>query len=163
MKYLFLIILCIGFTLFYGEKIAAYKLNQMEEKIAEIKMKKDKKEELLKKIFGTSVKNKPIFSLPVTATGYTARKEECDENPETTASGTPSRVGVIAISRDLENEIGLSLGQFVLIEGMGLFKIEDRMNKRWKRRIDILHGNLKAAQLFGTKKVEITWVGKGEV
>jgi len=166
MKYLIIFILCFCFILYCGHKIAEYKVNEVtklfEEKINYIKEQKDKKSELLKKVFGERIGNKPILSLQVTATGYTARKEECDDNPETTANGTPSRVGVIAISRDLEKEIGLSLGQFVLIEGYGLFKIEDRMNSRWKRRIDILHGNLKAAQLFGTRKVEIIWIGKGE-
>jgi 3D (Asp-Asp-Asp) domain-containing protein len=53
------------------------------------------------------------------------------------------------------------MGDMVLIENMGLFRIEDRMNARWKRRIDILHGNPKAAMLFGKKKTIITWIGKG--
>jgi 3D (Asp-Asp-Asp) domain-containing protein len=95
-------------------------------------------------------------TLKVTATAYTARKEECNSEPWITASGTPSRVGVIAISRDLER-VGVNLGDFVIVKGMGLFRVEDRMNKRWEKRIDILHANLEAARRFSKRKVEILW------
>ncbi len=64
---------------------------------------------------------------------------------------------MIAVSRDLES-IGVQLGDFVIIKGMGLFRVEDRMNKRWKRRIDILHGNPEAARIFAKREVEIMWL-----
>lgn len=115
--------------------------------------------DLLAEIFGHPVGDRPVFSMTLTATGYSARKEECDSTPEVTASMTPSRVGVIAISRDLEANVGLKMGQMVVIKGMGLFRVEDRMNKRWEGRIDILHGNPEAARLFGKREVEILWIG----
>jgi 3D (Asp-Asp-Asp) domain-containing protein len=141
--------------------ICSSKVSQLNTKIHELEERTSKDHALLEKVFSTKVKGKPVYSLPVTATGYSAREEECDGTPEYTASMTPSRVGVIAVSKDLEDEIGLKMGQMVLIEGMGTFRIEDRMNKRWKRRIDIMHGNQKAALLFGKKDVKITWIGRG--
>jgi len=101
--------------------------------------------------------DQPLESMQVTATAYSARKEECNAQPWITASGTPSRVGVVAVSRDLE-ELGVQLGDFVIIKGMGLFRVEDRMNKRWKKRIDILHANVEAARIFSKRKVEIMWL-----
>ena len=115
---------------------------------------------LLKEVFQQPVYGKPILSTPVTATGYSARRVECDSTPEVTASMKPSRVGMLAISRDLEDELGLRLGQFVVLKGMGLFQIADRMNDKWRRRVDVLHGNAKAARLFGKKQVELIWVGR---
>lgn len=103
----------------------------------------------------------PFKTMTVTATAYTAREEECDSQPWVTASGTPSRVGVIAVSRDME-QIGIELGDLVIIKGMGLFRVEDRMNRRWTNRIDILHANLEAARRFAKREVEVMWVGRSQ-
>ena len=111
--------------------------------------------------FDVDYEAEAVFSLVVTATAYTARAAECNSEPWVTSSGTPSRVGAIAISRNLE-KLGIGLGDLVIIKGMGLFRVEDRMNARWTNRIDILHGNLEAAKLFGVTQVEIMWVDKKE-
>jgi 3D (Asp-Asp-Asp) domain-containing protein len=137
-------------------------MNYLMKENSELIYNNSRQSNFIEKAFGTTIKNKPIYSTKVTATAYSARKEECDANPEITASGNPSRVGVIAISKDLETDFGLSFKDMVLIENYGLFKIDDRMNSRWKRRIDILHGNPEAARLFGKKEVTLTWIGKGE-
>jgi 3D (Asp-Asp-Asp) domain-containing protein len=112
----------------------------------------------------------PVFAKLVTVTAYTARIEECDETPEVTSSGRPSRVGAIAVSRDLEAR-GISLGDMVVIKGMGLFRVEDRTGE-FKRKntdnpipvtntVDILHANIKAAKKFGTGQEILIWLGKG--
>ncbi len=110
---------------------------------------------------GQEYRGQPFNTLAVTATAYTAREEECNSQPWITASGTPSRVGVIAVSRDME-KLGIRLGDLVIIKGMGLFRVEDRMNKRWSKRVDILHANLKAARKFAKRKVEIMWLDETE-
>ena len=49
--------------------------------------------------------------------------------------------GGIAVSRDLEQH-GFVFGTKVLVEGAGqldgIWTVEDRMNKRWTKRIDFL-------------------------
>jgi hypothetical protein len=45
---------------------------------------------------------------------------------------------------------------------MGLFRVEDRMNRRWENRVDILHANLKAARRFAKRTVEIRWVERSQ-
>jgi 3D (Asp-Asp-Asp) domain-containing protein len=118
-------------------------------------------EGVLSYAFGQNYSGQPLSTMTVTATAYTAREEECDSQPWVTASGTPSRVGVIAVSRDIE-QIGIQLGDLVIIKGMGLFRVEDRMNRRWENRVDILHANLKAARRFAKRTVEIMWVERSQ-
>ncbi len=120
----------------------------------------DSLETILSYALGEPYAGQGYRTMTVTATAYTARKEECNAEPWITASGTPSRVGVIAVSRDLET-LGIGMGDMVIIKGMGLFRVEDRMNRRWTRRVDILHANLRAAKLFAKRKIEIMWFDKG--
>jgi 3D (Asp-Asp-Asp) domain-containing protein len=121
----------------------------------------DQLEGVLSQALGQEYRGQPFNTMSVTATAYTAREEECNSQPWITASGTPSRVGVIAVSRDME-KLGVRLGDLVIIKGMGLFRVEDRMNKRWSKRVDILHANLKAAKKFAKRKVEIMWLDETE-
>jgi len=118
-------------------------------------------ETILSHALGQEYPGQTFTSMTVTATAYTAREEECNSEPWITASGTPARVGVIAVSRDMEKR-GIRLGDLVIIKGMGLFRVEDRMNKRWSNRIDILHANLKAARQFAKRQVEIMWINETE-
>lgn len=114
--------------------------------------------ELLSTIMGIDCTDFIRFSKKVTLSAYTARVEECDATPEVTADLTPSRMGLIALSKDLFTV--LSYGDMVIIPPYGVFKVADRMNDRWTNRIDILHANVKAAKLFGVKEHrEIIWLG----
>lgn len=64
----------------------------------------------------------------------------------------------IAISRDLLDS-GLAYGTLVNIQGYDeLFVVNDKMNRRYRNRIDIHMGkNIKKARKFGVKKVQICW------
>ena len=94
----------------------------------------------------------------VTITGYSARPQETDSTPELTADMTPSRIGLLAVSRDLLSEVGLRYGQRVLLQPYGLFEVRDTMNKRFTRRVDILHATPEAARLFGKREGQLIWV-----
>lgn len=84
----------------------------------------------------------------VTVTTYTPSVEECDSTPNITASGfkidtlNPKRHKIIAVSRDLKSK--WKFGTKIRITGMGkyngIYIVEDVMNKRYKKRIDILIG-----------------------
>jgi len=90
---------------------------------------------------------KLIMCILVTATIYHAEPNQTDSTPFITASGkhinpeNPQGHRWIAVSRDLE-AFGYTMGTKVLIEGTksldGVWTIQDRMNKRWKHRIDFL-------------------------
>ena len=84
----------------------------------------------------------------VTVTTYTPSVEECDSTPNITASGfkidtlNPKRHKIIAVSRDLKRK--WKFGTKIRITGMGkhngTYIVKDVMNKRYKKRIDILVG-----------------------
>lgn len=84
----------------------------------------------------------------VTATAYTASKDECDGQPHNTALMTRPTVGsTIAVSRDLS----YLLGKKVYVEGHGVRRVEDLMNARFKNRIDVLVPDKAYARRFGVK------------
>lgn len=82
----------------------------------------------------------------VTATVYHAVPEQTNSDPLHTASmfkldlSNPYKHKIIAVSRDLLDEF--PMGTKVRICGTGLYDgyyvVEDKMNKRWKNKIDIL-------------------------
>ena len=83
----------------------------------------------------------------VTATIYHAVPEQTDSSPFVTASlaninpSDPGGHRWIAVSRDLE-ELGFTFDVKVCVEGAGDLNgdwcVNDRMNARWKHRIDFL-------------------------
>ena len=89
-----------------------------------------------------------LFSILVTVTIYHADPKQTDDTPFITASGkhinkkNPQGHRWIAVSRDLE-KYGFTFGACVWIEGIseeldGEWEVQDRMNKRWRKRIDLL-------------------------
>ena len=75
---------------------------------------------------------------------YTARVEECDGDPTTTASGKKVREGIVAMN-------GVPFGTKIEIEGVGIFEVQDRMTKKNNGKIDIFMWNLNKAKKFGKK------------
>ncbi len=62
---------------------------------------------------------------------------------------------IIAVSRDLIKKYGLTNGKKVKIQGLpGLYTVRDKMNKRFRSRIDIYMGlNKKKALQWGKRKI----------
>ena len=89
--------------------------------------------------------------VPVVVTAYNPVVAQTDNTPEITASNKRVRPGIVALSRDLEQEFGFRFGDTVVIERIGCFVFEDRMNKRWTRRVDILMHSREAARKFGVQ------------
>jgi len=113
-------------------------------------------------VFGSDwSRDKPLYRTPVTVTAYSSRVRETDDTPHITADMTTVRVGIIAVSRDLLDELGMVMGQRVLIPGYGVFEIRDKMNKRHRRRVDIWMADTRAATLHGVKQSQLMWFGKG--
>jgi 3D (Asp-Asp-Asp) domain-containing protein len=89
-----------------------------------------------------------LFKEVVTATVYHAVPEQTDSTPFVTASmkqinpDNPAGHRWIAVSRDLE-KLGYTFGARVCVEGIdkafdGDWIVQDRMNKRYTKRIDFL-------------------------
>jgi 3D (Asp-Asp-Asp) domain-containing protein len=97
----------------------------------------------------------------VTVTTYTPTVEECDSTPLITASGfkinerNPRRHRIVAVSRDLKRKY--KFGTKLRIKGAGkydgTYTVRDVMNKRFRKRIDILVG--KKDKQTKVKKVKV--------
>jgi len=91
----------------------------------------------------------------VLATAYNSMEGQTDSTPWITASGTRCREGVIAANH-------LPIGTKVMIEGYGdrVFTVEDRMNARYNKRIDIWMRNYQDAKRFGVRNIKYYIVEK---
>jgi hypothetical protein len=89
------------------------------------------------------------ITIAVRVTAYNPVRDQTDETPYTMASGKTVYGGAVALSRDLEADLGLSFGDLIEIDGLGLFRFEDRMHRRWRRTVDILFFSPERAKRFG--------------
>ncbi len=112
------------------------------------------------------------------ATAYTSSPRETDHTPFITATGARTRLGIIAVSRDLlQSELpygslvrlydlgrwqdGKGAGAFdPLFSGL-LFVVEDTMNKRKRQQIDIWMPDRTLALKFGVRRVKLVVVRRG--
>ena len=99
--------------------------------------------------------------LRVTATAYSSHRRQTDSTPFLAAWNNRIRPGmkIIAVSRDLLWKYGLKNGTRVRIGGLsGYYRVRDKMNKRYRRRIDIYTGvNRRRALKWGRRSVVISW------
>lgn len=92
----------------------------------------------------------------VTVTAYQSKKNQTWGDPHVNASNTAVAPGQCAVSRDLDH----LLGRTIYLDGLGSFKVTDRMNERYAKSIDLWTGeDTKAARLFGRREgVTAIWV-----
>lgn len=93
----------------------------------------------------------PTYTMQVTATAYNSDPAQTDDTPFITASGTQTRPGVLAANF-------LPIGTLVKIPdyfGDQVFVVEDRMNPRYDKRIDIWMEDNGEARQFGVRTVAI--------
>ena len=99
--------------------------------------------------------------LRVTATAYSSHKGQTDKTPFLAAWNNRIRPGmkIVAVSRDLITRYGLRNGTKIRIGGLkGYYRVRDKMNKRFRRRIDIYMGvNRRRALRWGRRSVVIYW------
>ena len=100
----------------------------------------------------------------VTATVYNAVPEQTNSDPSHTASmfeidmSDPGKHRIVAVSRDLES-LGFTLGKIILVtqacEMNGIWYIEDRMNKKYKKKIDFLVNDSIKFGLWNHVKIQL--------
>jgi len=92
-----------------------------------------------------------------TTTAYTNRVQECNQdNSHTATLEKPIAGWTCAVSRDLIHW----LGGRIYIKGIGVRRVNDLMNARFKKSIDIFYGSLKDAKKFGKQKQIIIYLGR---
>ena len=135
-------------------------------KALEAKKKAEERERKLAKALKKGRGSKLIrgfgkHKLRVTATAYSSHKGQTDKTPFLAAWNNRIRPGmkIIAVSRDLLTKYGLRNGSRVRIAGLpGTYRVRDKMNKRYKKRIDIYMGtNRRRALRWGRRSVILYW------
>ena len=117
-------------------------------------------------------------SFTVRATGYNSLENQTDSTPPIAATGTQTRFGIIAVSRDLladdipygslvqlrdlgSFQSGRGAGRFQsLLEGR-LFVVEDTMHARKRNQIDVWFPGYQDALSWGVRQVEVEVVRYG--
>ena len=96
----------------------------------------------------------------VTVSAYNSVSWQTDGDPNITAWGDTLKPGLkaVAISRDLL-KLGLRHNTLVKIDTFpDTFLVKDKMNKRWRKRMDIYMGtDVNAAREWGRKKLMICY------
>jgi LysM repeat protein len=99
--------------------------------------------------------------LRVTATAYSSHSNQTDSTPFLAAWNNRLRPGmkIIAVSRDMLTRYGMRNGTKVRIGGLrGYYRVRDKMNKRYRKRIDIYMGlDRRRALRWGRRSVVIYW------
>ncbi|PKR81522.1 hypothetical protein CW751_03065 [Brumimicrobium salinarum] len=97
--------------------------------------------------------------MSVTASAYNSLHHQTSGNPALAAWGDTLKPGMktIAVSRDLIG-MGLDHNTRIKIEGLdGYYLVKDKMNRRWKNKIDIYMGvNVEKAREWGKKQLKYT-------
>jgi 3D (Asp-Asp-Asp) domain-containing protein len=98
----------------------------------------------------------------VTCTAYSSTRDQTDSTPCLTASMQPVGPGIIALSRDLLRRYTpgapFDFGDHVEVVGVGIFRVEDTMHRRWQRRADIWVKSRSEAWQWGRREVLIGYV-----
>ncbi|MGE4421842.1 MAG: 3D domain-containing protein [Pseudodesulfovibrio sp.] len=112
--------------------------------------------------YAMSQPNRVAFwnSMEVTVTAYNSTRGQTDGNPHRAAWNNRLKPGMkaVAVSRDLI-DLGLDNQTEVWIDGFdGPYRVLDKMNQRFERRIDIYFGkDVAAAREFGQRTARIYW------
>lgn len=93
----------------------------------------------------------PFYTTSIVATAYSSEPWQTDDTPFITASGTHVRHGVVASNYF---PIGTRI-KIPEIYGDDIFIVEDRMNKRYNKRLDIWMSDTQDARIFGVKEINI--------
>ena len=101
----------------------------------------------------TAVTNQPIYTI----TAYTNRIQECNQdNSHTATLEKPVAGWTCAVSRDLIHW----LGGRIYIKGIGVRRVNDLMNVRFEKSVDIFYGSLKSAKKFGKQEQIVIYLGR---
>ena len=97
-------------------------------------------------------------------TSYRSVPEQTDSTPLITAAGTYVHPGGVALSRDLLKRWGgpIDYGDIVYIEGFGFKMVNDCMNKRHKKAIDLWVKTYEEEKAIGVRSGRV-WLIKGKI
>ncbi|MBC7646067.1 MAG: 3D domain-containing protein [Pseudopedobacter sp.] len=104
-------------------------------------------------------------SYTVRSTAYNSMPGQTDSSPFVTATGTRTRFGVVALSRDLLRFIpygsrikiqDLSGSSYNRMLANTVFVVEDTMNARMRGKVDVWMSTRSQAMNWGSRSIRIT-------
>jgi 3D (Asp-Asp-Asp) domain-containing protein len=119
-------------------------------------------QELIQKIEKQEAFVRTLETVDAVITAYSPTEDQCDSDPLITASMARVRVGIVALSRDLEKKYNLKFGDIVYIYGLGPFHFQDRMHKRWTKKVDVFMWSRQEALQFGRQERRIQFIKNSE-
>ncbi len=89
----------------------------------------------------------------VRVTAYCYPNASCPSSSKgRTASGVRVRDGILAVSRDVEENLNLAFGDRVLLNGLGVYQFQDRTSPRLRKTVDIYMSSHHKAHRFGVRR-----------
>jgi len=144
-----ILILTIYVTIITG--ILNTKINKLEDRIIYLENRQPEQTVILQGI------NKNTIKEQCKVTAYTNRIAETNNDPDNTAiMEKPVSGWTCAVSEDLMHW----LGGRVYIKGVGVRRVNDLMNSRFKKAIDIYTGDHVYAKNFGKQEETVIYLGK---
>jgi LysM repeat protein/3D (Asp-Asp-Asp) domain-containing protein len=128
-----------------------------QRKAQKAKREKQARIDKARRAFKYSPQRKFKHKIRVTATAYTSHYSQTDSTPFLAAWSNRIRPGmrIIAVSPDMIRKYGITNGVRVKIAGLpGTYTVRDKMNKKWRHRIDIYMGTNRGRALrWGRRSV----------
>ncbi len=119
----------------------------------------DRLRDLLTMIFGEPVPQYALRSTTVIASSYNPVEAQCDADPLIASDNKLVMPGVLALPKHYRLELGLKMGQKVILSGLGPFTVRDHMSSRKPRgRVDIISFIPEWSKKFGKREVTMYWV-----
>jgi 3D (Asp-Asp-Asp) domain-containing protein len=102
---------------------------------------------------------KALFIGTLTLTSYRSVPEQTDSSPWITSNGQRVNENGVAVSQDMHKRFGgfLDYGDVIYIEGIGFKVVNDLMNPRHKKCIDIWVKSIKEEKIIGVQRVKV-WI-----
>jgi 3D (Asp-Asp-Asp) domain-containing protein len=103
--------------------------------------------------------NNRVFLGDRWVTAYQSRPEQTDSSPLYTSIGLRTSTNTLAVSQDWLREHELKYGDRVMVEGIGVRTVQDVMNRRHKRRMDVWVRCTIEEHMIGVKRRRV-WLMK---
>lgn len=95
-----------------------------------------------------------LLSAALTVTSYRSIPSQTDNSPFHTSIGERTHPGGCAVSRDLLNKEA-PYGTYLYIDGIGLCRVNDTMNERHRRAVDLWVATYEQEKQIGVRRLAV--------
>lgn len=161
MKYLWAVALLLFISFLQPADTTSFIKNEFHLKELKILAKKEARaNEILEIALPGYSSEKQLFSTTVTVTSYNPLEHQCDDTPLIDSNNKLVMPGTVAMPKAYREKMGISLGQTIVLEGLGAFTVTGHMNARFKEKakVDVISFIPKWSKRFGIKEnVKMFW------